>query len=148
MSPESRIIDAIEITPGRAPEITCSFTIRANDLDVDGSSRYLGLEPDTVWRQRHEGLKSHPELPDTAWILESKSESLRSTSEVMGLLLGRIWPERETIREFLAEKGLRADFTCTVKIWEDRPLYDLKPEILQKLAWFGLEYVLDIYDYS
>lgn len=133
---------------GRPPRIRCFFAIAAQDLNVDECTQRIGLAPSDVWRQKHDHLKFHPDIPNTEWVVETSSDSLRSTSEAIGILLERIWPKRDIIKKFLEEKGLNASITCSVTIKEDRPLYDLAPDILAKLASLGVEFGFDIYDYS
>jgi hypothetical protein len=59
-----------------------------------------------------------------------------------------VWPHREKVRSFAREHNLSITLVCNVTIFDDRPVYELKPDTMEKLAWFGAEFGLDIFDYS
>jgi Domain of unknown function (DUF4279) len=132
-----------------APYIKVFFAYSGKDLDVDSISAHLGIKPTGIWRQKHEHiLRDNPELPNTNWLYEIEDLRLYSTNEAIEELLKVIWPIRESVVSYNRLSGLVPSITCTVKIYEDRPLYEVLPQNLQRMGYLGCEFGLDIYDYT
>jgi hypothetical protein len=138
-----------EPRPNQAPLITSRFCIAGRHFDTERCTAAIGITPTTIWRQQNTKIATdHPELPTTNWIIEVKDQRLYSTDDALIELFAIVWPSRERIQAFLHSSGLHASFGSIVTIHHERPLYELQPETLRKLAWFGCEYGMDIYDYS
>ncbi|MGC1274229.1 MAG: DUF4279 domain-containing protein [Planctomycetaceae bacterium] len=137
----------IERPDTSTPRISCYFRIGGHDFDPATVTGALGLDPDTIWHKR-EGLKYRTDIPSIVWSIGFTKQPFYSTSDALEELFLKIWPARVRIRDFLAESGLEGLFTCNITISEDRPLYELTPSVIEKLAFFGCEFLMDIFDYS
>ena len=131
----------------QAPVIKSCLAIGADDLDPDAITQQLGLEPTRIWRQKRKHLEELS-VPNTQWVLEIETTSKDSVSEALDELIAVLWPIRDRVRELAQSASSWTWFVSTVIIHEDRPLYDLQPATIEKLAYWGCEWNLDIYDYS
>ena len=117
-------------------------------MDTDKCTDAIGLSPTKIWRQRHERIDlAHPEIPNTNWLIKLEDRALYSTDDGLAELFEIIWPARERIKSFLCLSGLKGEFASVVTMYEDRPLWQLKPATFTKLAWFGCEWTMDIFDH-
>ena len=138
-----------ELQPNQAPLITSRFCINGRDFDTAGCTAAIGITPTRIWRQQNAKIATdHPEIPTINWIIEVKDRRLHSTDDALIELFTIVWPARERIQAFLLSSGLHGSFVSLVTIHHEKPLYELQPETLSKLAWFGCEYGIDIYDHS
>jgi len=131
----------------QAPVIKSCLAIGADDLDPDAITQQLGLEPTRIWRQKREHLEALP-VAKIQWVLEIETTSKDSVSEALDELIEVLWPVRDRVREVAQSATSRTWFVSTVVIHKDRPSYDLQPATIEKLAYWGCEWSLDIYDYS
>lgn len=106
------------------------------------------MRPARIWRQRHAHLVARPELDDLQWIVETNKIRADDMDVALGRLLESVWPAREAIRASVREWGLRAYFSCSVKFTRDRPAYRVSAGSLQRLAFFGYDLELDVFDLS
>ena len=75
----------------------------------------------------------------------TKAINCRSFDEVVQIVLCKIWPFHEEVCSFQRANNLRAFLDCYVEYRVDRPLINLEPDSLKKMASlecsFGLEVV-------
>lgn len=125
------------------------FSISGEDLLPDRCTEAIGLEPTEIGIK---GKKRRPEslgqLRTSFWAIGFERERSDNIEEGLSRLLDLLLPKQREISEFLREGRQSAGFKTSVTIHEHRPLYCLGPDTLTRLASFGLEYCLDIYDYS
>jgi len=133
----------------RPPLVDSCLCIAGFDFDVEACTRAVGLEPTRVWRQKHDHIKrSAPGLPTTNWLVETGKQPCYDISDSVQQILNIVVPKRQEILSFAAANSLSVEFITKVVITEDRPVYELRPEVLRELAPFSVSYSLDIYDYS
>jgi len=82
------------------------------------------------------------------WSVGVEKQPLESVDDAMKQMLEMVWPVRERIRGFATGHGLAIVFVCSVTFWKDRPEYSLSAPVLARLAWFGGDFLLDVFDYS
>lgn len=132
----------------KTPELTTYFSISGWDLDPESCTSALGLKPSEVWRQKHKHLLDHKDLPSVSWSLGEKNQREFSVSKAVEAVLDLVWPARERVIRFVSGKNFIVGVTCSVTIYEDRPIYDLSKETISRLAVLDCEFCLDIFDYS
>jgi len=71
-----------------------------------------------------------------------------STNTVVERVLAKVWPRRDEIAAFTLANDLSVCLCCNVTIHENRPVYDLSPDVMLKLATLNAEFSMDIFDYS
>ena len=82
------------------------------------------------------------------WCLEYRREPLYTIEDGLSKLLIKLWPCRQRVKEILSQEGISGGLSTTVDIYVDRPVYCLSPLLLARLSYFGVQYCLDIFDYS
>ncbi|MDY7093082.1 MAG: DUF4279 domain-containing protein [Acidobacteriota bacterium] len=132
-----------------SPLISTSFTIEDPDLDPDHCTCEIGLEPTEAGR-KGERLRpsSKVRLVTSVWTIALDKQPSWEIDEGLSQLMDHLWPKRKAIIDLLKRTRWSAGFSTSVIIQEDRPLYILGPETLRRLAYFGITYSLDIFDYS
>lgn len=137
----------------KAPEISVDFYFRGLGLDPTLCTEIIALQPTSVATepiQRGKLLPSgEPNIRPPFWSFELKDLELHSLSEAFELLLDHLWPRREAIRDLiqkLSREGIQGGFSGTLYAYEIRPACDLTPEIVSKIAYFGLGVHLSFYD--
>ena len=132
----------------REPEITVNFGVAGRGFDTELATRTIGRTPTKVWRQKHEHLKARTDLSDTSWIVEIDWTEMDSVDDAVRRVLEEVWPYREGILTFVEEYEVSVSVTVFVRIWSNRPLYELLPDTMSKLVALNATFSLDIYDYS
>jgi len=131
-----------------SPRITTTFVITGEDLDPADCTRRIGLEPTDVCVEPKVTGKlvpsGEPYVRKPYWSVELKKQSSYSTDAELKKLLDLLWPKRAPIVAYLKATGYEATFVSSVTIEEDRPLYELSAETLKRLAYFNVEWGLDI----
>ena len=82
------------------------------------------------------------------WSFGFKKERGDAIDEELSRLLDLLWPRRREILALVERRTLTPSFSSSISIHENRPLYCLSPETLERLAHFRAEYCMDIFDYS
>lgn len=131
-----------------APRLSASLTLSGKRFDFDECTRSIGLRPVAVWHPPSKSLNKSLDLPDAAWSCGFEKSPLYSVDDALRELLSTVWPKRIPIKECAEEKGLQISVDCNITIHEDRPIYELSPETMSKLVWFGADFGMDIFDYS
>ncbi len=131
-----------------SPLITVRFVIGGRDFDPNDVSRAIGLEPTRVWHATHKAVINDTRFNTVSWCIGYEKLPLYSTDEAVKQVLKLIWPHREPIGRYLRHGKVSATLVCNVTIWEDRPVYELSADTMQRLSALGCEFVLDIFDYS
>lgn len=162
---EKEILDTgltLEVARRRYPEkerpiddtralITSSFFIEGEDLDLEACTRELGLQPTRVVSAAIKGRwlpSGKANVVKPQWVVERKDQPSDDVNDELMKLLDLLWPRREAVIGWLKRTGHDAGFTTSVNIFNDRPLYCLSPKTLKRLAYFNVEWGLDIFDYS
>ena len=133
---------------GAPPQVEASFVVGGRDFDARRITEILEYEPSSVWVQRHEHLRQRVDLDNVQWVVTSGPRNCYSVSEVVEELLSTITPIVSKLPAVFAELKVAATVVATVRIREDRPLYDLSPRAIRMLLPLGCEFLLDIYDLS
>lgn len=130
-----------------APRLSTAFVISKHDLEVEACTAAIGIEPTTVWRQRHAHLTDHPDIPNTNWIVEIRHRELDDVNEAVDELLDLIWPRRAEIRAYLHHSGAMASVVCAVHLGnnDERPVYELSAQTIKRLAELECDFSLDIF---
>jgi len=133
-----------------APLISSAFSIEGKDFDPDECTKAIGIQPNEIGRI---GEKLRPDslgtLKISFWSISFIKEATYDLDEGLVKVLETMWPKREKILEYLRVGSFdNAAFSSTVNIYVDRPLYRIRPEVLRRFAFFGVEYIFDVHDYS
>lgn len=128
-------------------KINAGLGIWGDDLDPDECTRFTGVSPTKVEIKGQLRPEGRPPVRVTTWGISIERKNSYSIDEVLTELLDLIWPQREAIIEYLAQHSVSAIFAVNVTLWKERPEYCLGAETLRRLAHFGVEYCLDIFDY-
>ena len=131
------------------PLISSHFSIHGETLDPQDCTKTIGIIPTFAGRK---GTKRRPgslvALQTSIWTVSFSKEPSYSTDEEISRLIDLLWPHRLKVREYLSSTGFEAGFGNSVTIYEDRPLYSLSSSTIQRIAVFGVDYGLDVFDYS
>ncbi len=130
-----------------APLITSAFGIWGDELDPAECTLATGLTPTELEIKGQPRPGGRPPVPVTNWGITLEKRRLYSLDKALSELLDLLWPQREKMLEFIASHSVSAIFSANVTIYQDRPEYNLSPDTLQRLAYFKVEFCLDIFDY-
>lgn len=130
-----------------APLITSAFGIWGDELDPAECTLATGLTPTEFEIKGQSRPGGRPPVPVTNWGITLEKRRYYSLDEALSELLDLLWPQREKVMEFIASHPVSAVFSANVTIHQDRPEYNLSPHTLQRLAYFKVEFCLDIFDY-
>lgn len=134
------------------PLISSTLFIQGEWLQPETCTEAVGMRPTSTSSSRvKKGTwlpsgKDHVTTP--YWALEVRDLRSYEISDSLTALLDRLWPQRRALREFVRRDGIDAGFTTSVQIFGDRPDYSLGPAVLKRLSYFGVEWGLDLFDYS
>jgi len=129
-----------------SPQISVWLGIWGHNLNPDECSKYIGIKATETRRQPDYFVKNNN--PRIGWYIGFRRREFDDTSDAINELMDTIWERRDKIKSLVKEHGFDLSIACNITIWEDRPLYSLRPEIIKKLAYFECEVLFDIFDYS
>ena len=137
--------------PPKAPVIETGFWIEGNELDPDEFTRLVGIQPYRTGKK--DEISSHPAAAKlgvinsaTFWFIEVERNTY-SMDEGIQEVLGSIWLHRERILEYVHTRpSVKMGVTSTIHMYQDRPVYDISPDSIKKLADLGCGFMInDIY---
>ena len=131
-----------------APQITVWFVLAGDDFDADACTAAIGLSPASIWRQKRPELRDHPDLNNMNWSFGAEKVSEYSTNTVVASVLKDVWQRRDAIAAFASQHALTASVCCNITIYQERPVYQLSPDVMRKLADLDAVFLMDIFDYS
>jgi Domain of unknown function (DUF4279) len=126
------------------PRISTHLTIAGDELDVHECTKAIGLRPTEVGRAK-------ARVPGTGrdwWAFGFEKREHYSTDDAVKELLAAVRPHRKAILDFVASHDVQLSFVCNVTITDERPVYELRTEVLVELASWGAEFAMDVFDYS
>jgi len=88
------------------------------------------------------------DIPNTCWKCGFRDKNFYSINDAVEEVLSLIWDKREKIKTYVDKQGHHSSVSVSVKIYEDRPVYDLSSETIYRLAELGCSVDLDLFDYS
>lgn len=141
---EDHVEDEVDQEGGA--RIRSGFEIRGDSLDTEECTRILGISPTMVTHKGAPRASGRGVYPFTLWDFELIEPHSYSTDECMIRLIDVVWDARERIVSFLKNPGLEAGFYSSVRITDKRPVYELSAATVKRIAFFGADYGLDIYD--
>jgi len=137
-----------------APKISVYLCVVGMDLDPREFSDSTGLEAtEECGESRATGRlvpSGEPYIRKPYWHFGYEKLPSYSLSDCIDDLLERLWPHRESICKYMQDardKDVKASFVATITMYHERPVYDLQPDVLRRLASFGFELTMDIFDY-
>ena len=129
-------------------EISTFVGVSGRGFDVDECTRAIGREPTEIWRQKRPHLRERVDLPDTEWMVGFQWRPFDAVDDAVRETISQIWDARSRFVAFAEAHHLSRFLVCSVRIWRERPLYNLTAQSLRQLGELGVEFSLDIYDYS
>lgn len=126
--------------------VECTFSLSGRDVDPDECLGEVGIEEMTVWRPRSEHLRRGTSLPNVALNFSVGPASFETLDDAVRLILARVEPVTDRIVACAAKHGLKASVICLVRVYTDRPLYELSPESMRGMAALGAEFSMDLID--
>jgi hypothetical protein len=132
--------------------VTTSFEIEGDPLDIEACTQAVGLPPTRFSERPRQTGTSQPSgtpyAPTPFWSLEFGKEPADTIDDGLARILALLWDRRNEIRRFVETRELTASFTSTVSIYQDRPALELSAKTLERLAFFKVDYGLDVLDYT
>jgi hypothetical protein len=144
-----RILDANEVSfdYGPPPLIKAFIVFSGDNLNLSHITERLMLQPTEMGVKGEARPGRRPPVPETFWLFTVEKNCF-AIDEALANLLNNLWDRRQAVRDTGKLPGYSADFRVNITIYENRPEYCLLPDTLTKLAFFGFELCLDIFDYS
>ena len=131
------------------PRITSSFSISGPDFDPADCTLATGIEPSVAaLKGQKRRPKSRFKLLTSVWEVSAIKEESGSIDDGMVEVLDYLWPKKESLKAYLRRSKWSARFSTSLTVFDKRPLYVLGPETLSRMSYFGVDYTLDIHDYS
>jgi hypothetical protein len=130
----------------RLPQISTLLWITGDGLDPDAWTR-TGLSPiDTGLRGQYFPGKHWP-VPETFWELGFRKKREDCIEGGLQKLLDSLWSRRASVSQGLQGPDVSGTFASNVTIRHIGASYCIGAETLERLAYFGIDYGIDIFDY-
>lgn len=130
------------------PRISSILWIEGDELDPNLCTQELGLQPMEI------GIKGQMlpgrrwPVPHSFWRIGFSKQPSASIDQELHKLLDLVWPARERIKHLIETSAVSCSFVSNVTIEHDAPLLHLNPDTLSRLAFFQVEFGIDIFDFS
>lgn len=132
----------------KAPVLGTSFWTRGEELDPDEFTCLVGIQPYSTGKKGE--ILSHPAAArqgfksrETLWAIEVEHKTY-SMDEGIQAVLRYIWPHREKVLDYTrARPSVEMGVTSAIHIYQDRPVYDISPDSIKKLADLGCSFMID-----
>lgn len=121
------------------------MTISGDSLDFDQCSEAIGLQPSSVFERPYHYDSSM--VGARQWSLVTDKSELESVDDAIAGLL-KLVPSVSKIVKFLAEGGYDLEIGCSIDVYEDRPLYELSNDTIEKLFSLKARFSMEIHDFS
>ncbi len=134
------------------PTINTTFWLEGDRLDLDFFTTEIGIQP--TYTMKKGWLSSNPTLresghknPSTMWEINHKFQSY-SMDEGVQKVLSIIWEKRDQILDYVRDSAdVEVGIRSAIWIYEDRPVYDLSADTIQRLAYLECNFCIDdVYD--
>ena len=128
------------------PAITTVLGIGGHGFSTDDLTSLAGVKPTQIWHQQHEWVKvTHPDFATIEWRYKLEKQRKWSLGEAIDELLNVFWSKRDEINLFLSRN--RLEMTIDVRPFGDASTleYIIQPEVIRKLAFFGVSLSLAVY---
>jgi hypothetical protein len=132
---------------GTAPTVRACVWLSGDGIEPSDVEARLGLPATESGRRGEPRPGRRPPVPKTFWKLVQEEQSF-SIDTVVSHLLDKLWECKEIVREIGHGATSTGTFVVNIHIEEDRPEYCLRAETLSRLAFFGFELCMDIFDSS
>ena len=86
-------------------------------------------------------------LPDAWWAIEVTQHSQESTEEAIAEVLDRLEPTKAAIQNAANDPRFQVELDCTIEIQEERPVMEVSPHTLARLAGLHAALGFEVYDY-
>ena len=127
--------------------ISASITISGDEnLSFADCTKAVGVEPTKTFVRQFDYDDSV--VGARQWSVGFSKQRFESINDAMKAALEKISGAEDRLVEFARRYNYAISISCCVTIYEERPLYELEPEVLQVLARLGATFLLDIIDYS
>jgi hypothetical protein len=131
--------------PDPLPFVTTSYIIDSTALDPQEFCNLTGLLPlPLVSRQDSFATRL---APKSLLVMDLRKRRIDTTDAGVSELLDLLWPFRERLTIFLQQAEISSRVISTVWIDHHRPVYELLPDSLRRLAALGAGYRLEVFDY-
>lgn len=134
------------MTLENTPTITTALSIGGHEFNPHELTSLVGVEPTRIWAQQREWIKvTHPNINTIEWVYKLEKQRKWSLGEAIDEILDIVWDNKEQIRQFLSDKGLRMHIDC--RPFGDASVleYIIQPEAMEKMAFFGASLSLAVY---
>ncbi len=122
-------------------KISTSIAILGEDLDFAECSAAIGLKPTMEFVRKFDSMV----VPKHQWILKCEKQIFESTDDALKELFRKLSGVENRILAYARQHDYRIKISCNVTIREDRPVYELKMETVQKIAQLGASFGMDIF---
>ncbi len=126
-------------------KISASITISGDSLDFGQCSKALGVQPSSVFERPYDYDSAM--VGARQWSLATEKSELESVDDAIDGLL-KLIPSVSKVSEFLEDGGYDLEIACSVDVYEDRPLYELSKETIEKLFCLKARFSMDIHDFT
>lgn len=125
--------------------IKTGLMIAGDHLDFDDFSAYVGLQPTYTKVRRSDRGQVYPKFK---WFIDTGYAECVSVDEKFQDLFAIISGHEEKINDYCMRKGLEVYGKCNIKIYDDRPLYELSSSTIQKLVALNAKFEMEIFDFQ
>jgi len=87
-------------------------------------------------------------LPEAWWAIEVSQRNLESTEPVISAVLDRLEPMQSLILSMAGDPRFLMELDCTVEVEEERPVLEVSPPTLERLASLKAALGFEVHDYS
>jgi hypothetical protein len=126
------------------PLMTARFIVTGMSFDPHECTRHFGVEPTKVRTKGEPGIKKP--VPQSSWSVDTKWERFDSTDAPLQLVLGKIWPKRKQIRDFVLKNKLKVEFLLNINGAGERNfVYEFSLRTISRMNYFHAPFSLDVY---
>lgn len=129
-----------------SPQISAFFNVSGLDWDPQECTDATNLQATKVWNQPERLVSGGKRRSE--WSVGFRRRDFDNVNDAIAEVLNLVWDRRTDLKEFADQRGYSLSVTCHVTIWKERPEFSLSAEVIRRLAWFGCEFLMDIFDYS
>jgi hypothetical protein len=121
-----------------------SLSIQGDHIDFDHCTRAIGLPPSRTWVAKIPLAG----VPQRSWSIGFEKRPFDSMNDAILCCLGLVEGFEQRLVSYVASERLSVIMACNIRIIGSRPLYDLSPTSMTRLAGLNAELLLDIFDLS
>lgn len=127
-------------------KISAALVISGDNLDFDTCTAAMGAEPTSTFVRDFDYDSTL--VSARQWTYETPKDLSESVDDTLQILLQRFLSRLSAVRNYCTEHEYDVEISCSVDVYDDRPLYELSVNTVEVLSVLRARFSMEVHDYT